>query len=682
MARLVYQNVAAPDISGSLTGFGQFGRGLAQAAEATSGLFANIAAQRAADADRIVAERALRFQDPTQLQAALADGSLIGDQSGRISAPALASLGQSVGARTTQGVNLDALTTARTTAAARTAAQPGVAEFLRRAASGNAANTLDAATGFMDEPGVSSLPIADQVELYQKSQGLLDGAQGFSTRDRAQANAMQDRQAQMDLAKQSNYVFGNSYDGRSALSAYGASRGTSDDPRVEAALRAQLSGQYPEQFLPGAQSPDADGGGRTGGGGYQGAARSSGGNSRGERNNNQGNIEDRGQFKGMPGYLGSDGRFARFESAEAGQQAQHRQLERYMDGKTRTANNPNGAPRTTVAQIVEQWSPQDDPTNQANSTANYARYVAQRLGVDPNAQLTKADIPRLASAMSEFETGNTARGQLANPLTAANAIADVARADTMANANSSNRALEVLAASQESRSDAAGRLTGEGGAFQGYSRGEIAQQLKDIEARGKVNPAQAARILEDSLSGRGFLPGVARSGFNPLNWFQSTSVRNAIPENTWDNAQVQAGIDGVNQIRQDGSANRDRQATGQTIDRVSQRTQALESQIRQVRARATQLKSKALFDEADRLQKQLETLNRTGNALSGIQQGTQSYTATDLSAPERERQAAAQRAAELLRSRDGATVPNVENMSALEWNLYSRGLLPDLYFQQ
>lgn len=129
---------------------------------------------------------------------------------------------------------------------------------------------------------------------------------------------------------------------------------------------------------------------------------------RGERNNNTGNIEDRGQFKGMPGYLGSDGRFARFETPEQGQQAHHRQLQRYMRGE-----GVAKTPRTTVQDIVGLWSPVSDPGNAPGSTDNYARYVAQRLGVDPGAQLSESDIPRLAQAMGEFETGNTQRGVIA-----------------------------------------------------------------------------------------------------------------------------------------------------------------------------------------------------------------------------------------------------------------------------
>jgi hypothetical protein len=127
---------------------------------------------------------------------------------------------------------------------------------------------------------------------------------------------------------------------------------------------------------------------------------------RGLRNNNAGNIKDVGQFRGDPDYVGTDDKgFAQFRTPEAGQRAAERQLQRYMRGE-----GVAGRPRTTVQDIVSLWSPQSDPGNEAGSTANYARYVAARLGVSPTDQLSEADIPRLVAAMSEFENGNTQRG--------------------------------------------------------------------------------------------------------------------------------------------------------------------------------------------------------------------------------------------------------------------------------
>ncbi len=123
------------------------------------------------------------------------------------------------------------------------------------------------------------------------------------------------------------------------------------------------------------------------------------GNSRAERNNNPGNIED-GEFaKSLPGYAGSDGRFAKFDTPEAGQQAQGKLLQSYA----RRGFN-------TVEKIVGRWSPESDPTNAKGSTRNYMNYVAKRLGVQPGDKLDLTDpkvATELAMAMSEFESGNT-----------------------------------------------------------------------------------------------------------------------------------------------------------------------------------------------------------------------------------------------------------------------------------
>jgi len=178
-----------------------------------------------------------------------------------------------------------------------------------------------------------------------------------------------------------------------------------------------------------------------------------GGGTRGERNNNPGNIEDRGQFRGNPDYLGSDGRFARFRTPEAGRAAMQAQLERYMEGRT------TGTPLTTVADIVGTWSPQTDPTNQAGSTANYVRYVARTLGVDPNAPLSRQDIPRLMDAMAQFESGNTG----ALPTSRGNVVAGASDAPpaqpTRAIAQSAPTAQRPVAASRRALSPEGVRRT-------------------------------------------------------------------------------------------------------------------------------------------------------------------------------------------------------------------------------
>lgn len=125
------------------------------------------------------------------------------------------------------------------------------------------------------------------------------------------------------------------------------------------------------------------------------------------RNNNPGNIEDGDFARSLPGYQGSDGRFAIFADPNAGKQAQVALLGSY--GK-RGLN--------TVGAIINRWAPPSDN----NPTPAYAQYVAKRLGVDPNAPLDMND-PRvlhgIADAIGEFEGSPRSASNAAAPQSAA-----------------------------------------------------------------------------------------------------------------------------------------------------------------------------------------------------------------------------------------------------------------------
>lgn len=116
---------------------------------------------------------------------------------------------------------------------------------------------------------------------------------------------------------------------------------------------------------------------------------------RGLRNNNPGNIEDGDFARSLPGYAGSDGRFAIFDSPEAGTQAKSRLLGSYIQ---RGFDTP--------AEIINRWAPPSDN----NPTASYAAYVAQRVGIGVNDRVTPDQIPALAQAIAEFENGQTQQG--------------------------------------------------------------------------------------------------------------------------------------------------------------------------------------------------------------------------------------------------------------------------------
>lgn len=112
---------------------------------------------------------------------------------------------------------------------------------------------------------------------------------------------------------------------------------------------------------------------------------------RGIRNNNPGNIEDGAFARSLPGYRGSDGRFAIFDSPQAGINAGGELLNRYA---------ARGV--VTPAQIINRWAPPSD----GNPTQAYAQYVAQRLGIGVNDPVPANRRAEAFQAINEFENGN------------------------------------------------------------------------------------------------------------------------------------------------------------------------------------------------------------------------------------------------------------------------------------
>jgi hypothetical protein len=99
-----------------------------------------------------------------------------------------------------------------------------------------------------------------------------------------------------------------------------------------------------------------------------------------------------------PGALRVPGstQFQSFATPQQGIQAQEAQLGRYM---ARGLNS--------VSSIVETYAPRQSRggDNSDASVNNYIGYVAKRIGVNPNAPIPPAMLPKLAEAMREFETG-------------------------------------------------------------------------------------------------------------------------------------------------------------------------------------------------------------------------------------------------------------------------------------
>jgi hypothetical protein len=119
---------------------------------------------------------------------------------------------------------------------------------------------------------------------------------------------------------------------------------------------------------------------------------------------NPGALKDGAFARSQPGYTGASGGFATFDSPAAGAKAQENLLSSaYLNKGFNTINK-----------IINKYAPQG-PENSAASVSNYKKYVAQKAGVDINAPVSAAQIPAIAKAMREFETGQTGGARSAAP---------------------------------------------------------------------------------------------------------------------------------------------------------------------------------------------------------------------------------------------------------------------------
>lgn len=122
---------------------------------------------------------------------------------------------------------------------------------------------------------------------------------------------------------------------------------------------------------------------------------------------NPGALKDGAFARSQPGYAGASGGFATFDTPQAGIAAQENLLRGSYVNKG----------FNTIDKIINRYAPQG-PENSAASVSNYKKYVAGQTGIDMSAPISANQIPAVAKAMREFETGQTqGRGTTAAPVT-------------------------------------------------------------------------------------------------------------------------------------------------------------------------------------------------------------------------------------------------------------------------
>lgn len=140
---------------------------------------------------------------------------------------------------------------------------------------------------------------------------------------------------------------------------------------------------------------------------------------RGLRNNNPGNLEDNAWTRSLPGYVGSDGRFAKFATPAAGMAALDANLASY--GK-KGINTP--------LSIASTWAPGSEKGNDPNS---YGGAIARGLGIGPNDTIDMTD-PKMrgivARTISQVENGAGAVSPYGDLKSAASAFGTKERQNT------------------------------------------------------------------------------------------------------------------------------------------------------------------------------------------------------------------------------------------------------------
>jgi hypothetical protein len=109
---------------------------------------------------------------------------------------------------------------------------------------------------------------------------------------------------------------------------------------------------------------------------------------------NPGAMEDNEYTRSLPGYAGASGRFATFDTPQAGIAAQENMLRRSYIGRG----------INTVNKIIDKYTPASKENPEAGRNS-YKTYVAGKLGIGLDTPITAAQVPVLAAAMRDIETG-------------------------------------------------------------------------------------------------------------------------------------------------------------------------------------------------------------------------------------------------------------------------------------
>lgn len=210
---------------------------------------------------------------------------------------------------------------------------------------------------------------------------------------------------------------------------------------------------------------------------------------RAERNQNPGNIEDGPFARSQPGYVGSDGRFAKFDSAASGSNAQAALLKSYISRGT-----------NTIGKIVSKWAPPSE-----NDTEAYIGKVEALTGINRNAVIAPQQVAAVQQAMAQVEGFGRSRGKQS---------VDSSAGGPMTSFDLQGRANDVLAAAgqyaeQHAPGNAAFRDQVEQRAMSNLNRMISAARDTEVQAYTTLGTAIEQNNIQDQATLFKTVPGAA-----------------------------------------------------------------------------------------------------------------------------------------------------------------------------
>ena len=217
------------------------------------------------------------------------------------------------------------------------------------------------------------------------------------------------------------------------------------------------------------------------------------------RNNNPGNLKDP-----------KTGEFLKFDTLEAGQKALDEDTKLKLSGQSPAVKQRFGDVNIiTPSMLAETWSPATAPGNSPESTANYAKYIAGKLGIDPTAPIPNTDEARkrVNEAITEFESGQKTSAAVTKP------------AEAVQTTTQKTETARVPTIPETKRTE---KITTEGGsAFAQGVEKEYASQAVAIDTAGRssgdrLNRANKISEIATDKEVKNYLGLLARSGMVPF----------------------------------------------------------------------------------------------------------------------------------------------------------------------